>query len=228
MKKIVALGDSITKGVIFDGSRYSIAKSSFVSQCAQSLGLPIENLGKMGCTIDRGAAIADRHQEAITQSDITLVEFGGNDCDFSWHDIAGAPDDNHYPTTELPRFRQVYANLINRIKQLGSQPVLLSLPLIDYHRFYSFVTRDMGDEGRQNIYRWLGGQEERIRNYHDMYTLAVYQVGYQEQVPVIDITSPFLQNRDYRPYLCCDGIHPSQQGHDLIARTVESSLRAMI
>jgi lysophospholipase L1-like esterase len=188
----------------------------------------IENYGRMGCTITRGTQIAEQHADAIAQSDATLVEFGGNDSDFCWTDIASAPADNHYPMTELPTFRQLYRDLIARIRQLGSKPILMTLPLIDYKRFYAFVTRNMGDQDQRNVLSWLGGQEERIRNYHDMYSLAVYQIGYQERVPVLDITSPFLNNRDYLPYLCVDGIHPSQQGHDLIAASVEKQLQHIL
>ena len=126
--------------------------------------------------------------------------------------------------TELPTFRSIYRNLIERIRKLGSKPVLMTLPLIDDKRFFNFVTRNMGECDRNNVLSWLGGQQERIRNYHDMYSLAVYQIGYQERVPVLDITSPFLHNRDYLPYLCCDGIHPSQEGHNLIAESVTAQL----
>lgn len=222
------MGDSITKGVIYDGERYSILPSGFVSQCAEDMHINIENYGRMGCTITRGTQIAEQHADAIAQSDATLVEFGGNDSDFCWTDIASAPADNHYPMTELPTFRQLYRDLIARIRQLGSKPILMTLPLIDYKRFYAFVTRNMGDQDQRNVLSWLGGQEERIRNYHDMYSLAVYQIGYQERVPVLDITSPFLNNRDYLPYLCVDGIHPSQQGHDLIAASVEKQLQHIL
>lgn len=228
IKKLVALGDSITKGVIYDGENYKILPSGFINQCAESLDVNIDNYGRMGCTISRGAQIAEQHAEAIAASDVTLVEFGGNDSDFCWTDIASAPDDTHYPMTELPTFRQKYRDLIARIRQLGSSPVLLTLPLIDYKRFYKFVTRNMGEHDTSNVLTWLGGHEERIRNYHDMYSLAVYQIGYQERVPVLDITSPFLNNRDYLPYLCVDGIHPSQAGHNLIAATVESQLRTIL
>ncbi len=228
VKRLVALGDSITKGVIYDGEHYSILPSGFVSQCAEDMHINIENYGRMGCTITRGTQIAEQHADAIAQSDATLVEFGGNDSDFCWTDIASAPADNHYPMTELPLFRQLYRDLIARIRQLGSKPILMTLPLIDYKRFYAFVTRNMGDQDQRNVLSWLGGQEERIRNYHDMYSLAVYQIGYQERVPVLDITSPFLNNRDYLPYLCVDGIHPSQQGHDLIAASVEKQLRHIL
>jgi len=228
IKKLVALGDSITKGVIYDGEHYKVLPTGFVSQCAEDLNVDIDNYGRMGCTITRGAQIAEQHADAIAGSDVTLVEFGGNDSDFCWTDIASAPADTHYPMTELPTFRQMYRDLIARIRQLGSKPILMTLPLIDYRRFYAFVTRNMGDQDRHNVLSWLGGQEERIRNYHDMYSLAVYQIGYQERVPVLDITSPFLRNTDYLPYLCSDGIHPSQQGHDLIAVSVENQLQRIL
>ena len=228
IKKIVALGDSITKGVIYDGERYKILPDCFVNQCAEEMNIPIENYSRMGCTISRGTQIAEQHADEISKSDITLVEFGGNDSDFCWTDIASAPTDSQYPMTELPTFRQMYRDLIARIRQLGSKPILMTLPLIDYKRFYAFVTRNMGEQDRSNVLSWLGGQEERIRNYHDLYSLAVYPIGYQERVPVLDITSPFLHNQDYLPYLCVDGIHPSEQGHSLMAVSVESQLRRII
>jgi len=228
IKRIVALGDSITKGVIFDGENYKILPNGFVNRCAEDMHVDVDNYGRMGCTITRGAQIAEQHAEAIASSDVTLVEFGGNDSDFCWTDIAAAPKENHYPMTELPTFRQMYRELIARIKELGSKPILLSLPMIDYERFYNFVTRNMGDQDQRNVLSWLGGREERIRSYHDMYSLAVYKIGYQERVPVLDITSPFLNSSDYRPYLCMDGIHPSQQGHDLIAASVERQLRTVL
>lgn len=239
-KNIVALGDSITKGVVYTASsntqdsgmmtegHYSILDNGFVSQCADYLGLPIANYGKMGCTVTHGSEILEQHRDVIAKSDITLIEYGGNDSDFSWYDIAESPDENHYPTTELPFFRQIYRDMISRVRDLGSMPVLLTLPLIDYRRFFAFVTRNMGDQARANVLSWLGGQEERIRNYHDMYSLAVYEVGMQERVPVIDITSPFLRNTDYTRYLCIDGIHPSQEGHDLIAHQVVKALSQMV
>ena len=137
LKKIVALGDSITKGVIYDGESYKILPTGFVSQCADNFQADIDNYGRMGCTVTRGTQIAEQHAEAIAGSDVTLVEFGGNDSDFCWTDIASAPADAHYPMTELPTFRSIYRNLIERIRKLGSKPVLMTLPLIDDKRFYN-------------------------------------------------------------------------------------------
>jgi lysophospholipase L1-like esterase len=99
IKRIVALGDSITKGVIFDGENYKILPTGFVDRCAEDMQVEVDNYGRMGCTITRGAQIAEQHAEAIASSDVTLVEFGGNDSDFCWTDIAAAPKENHYPMT---------------------------------------------------------------------------------------------------------------------------------
>ena len=54
--KLVALGDSIIKGVLLQSegehSRYSLANKSIVECCAEKLGGESLNLGKMGCTIE--------------------------------------------------------------------------------------------------------------------------------------------------------------------------------
>ncbi|MBR6018401.1 MAG: SGNH/GDSL hydrolase family protein [Paludibacteraceae bacterium] len=218
--KVVALGDSITKGVVLDGSRYKILSNSFVDQCREELSLPFDNYARMGCTIERGLEILDRHEQSVRESDMTFLEYGGNDSDFTWQEIADRPDLQHYPHTELPLFVRSYQAMIRRVREWGSQPVLLSLPLMDHERFFEFVSRDMSADARQNILGWLGGQIERIRNYHDMYNLQLFRLAAMERVPIVDITSPFLVNTDYTQCLCEDGIHPSSLGHDMIANQI--------
>lgn len=53
-----------------------------------------------------------------------------------------------------------------------------------------------------------------------MYNMAVWGLGAEKRIPVIDITSPFLKRKDYRDYLCSDGIHPNEDGHMLIADAI--------
>ena len=89
-KKITALGDSLTRGVVLNEEkrRYSILDSSFIDIIGETLGFCITNYGKFGCTIDFGQQVIDRHSDEISASDYTLLEFGGNDCDFNWGQIA--------------------------------------------------------------------------------------------------------------------------------------------
>ena len=118
--------------------------------------------------------------------------------------------------------------MIQRVHELGSRPVLLSLPLMDGKRFFEFTTRNMSDVERAHILAWLGGQLERIRNYHDMYNLEVFRIASEMNVPILDITSPFLGNQDYTQYICADGIHPNEAGHTLIAARVTAYYRSLL
>ena len=105
MKKvnIAALGDSLTKGVVLnDENRYSILKGSFINIISEKLDLCIKNYAKFGCTIGFGHNVIDRHSNEISQSDITFLEFGGNDCDFDWKMIADDPTSEHTPKTLIP------------------------------------------------------------------------------------------------------------------------------
>ncbi len=221
MKNVVVLGDSISRGIVLKNEKYTILDDGFVDQCAKALHLDVHNFSKMGCTITKGEQILEQHKDDVSKAHLTVLEYGGNDSDFFWRDIAAAPDAPHAPKTDIHQFHALYVQLINRVRALGSKPVLFSLPLMDGQRFYDFTTRNMSSEERTHVFQWLGGQIERIRNYHDMYNLEVFHIAREQGVPIVDITSPFLWNTDYTQYLCADGIHPSADGHRLIATTVE-------
>ena len=80
--RITALGDSLTKGVVLTGNRYTILESSYMNILSNELDLFVENYGKFGCTVTYGSSVIDRHSESIAASDYTFIEYGGNDCDF--------------------------------------------------------------------------------------------------------------------------------------------------
>lgn len=226
MKKVVVLGDSISRGIVLRDERYAILEQGFLEQSASVLDLTVQNFSKMGCTIARGAQILEQRKDAVAAADITLLEYGGNDSDFFWNEIAETPDEKHFPKTGLLQFRALYTQMIRRVRELGSQPVMLSLPLMDGQRFFDYTTRTMSSVERAHILSWLGGQLERIRNYHDMYNMEVYRIAIEQQVPIIDITTPFLDNQDYTQYICADGIHPSEAGHALMAERVIAYYRS--
>ena len=69
-KKITALGDSLTRGVVLnEKNRYSILDNSFIDIIGEKLGLNITNFGKFGCTIDFGQRVIERHADEIAASD---------------------------------------------------------------------------------------------------------------------------------------------------------------
>ena len=219
---IAALGDSLTRGVVLNNeNRYSVLKGSFIDIISEKLNLSIKNYAKFGCTIGFGHNVIDRHSSDISATDVTFLEFGGNDCDFDWRGIADNPTSEHTPKTILDSFKEQFLSLIERVRSLGSKPIILSLPPIDSNAYFSFISRFMNDEQRANIVHWLGGDINIITRWHETYNKALFEISESTGTPIIDITSPFENyNGDMMALMCSDGIHPNAQGHELIAGSI--------
>ena len=220
--RIAALGDSITKGVVLnDQNRYSAAEQSFLDIISNELDLRIDNYGKFGCTVGYGNSVIERHATDIAESDYTFIEYGGNDCDFDWIKIAQDPHGEHKARTPLEEFTEELSSLVAKIRELGSVPVLITLPPILSDTYFSFFSRSMSDEQKNNIKEWLGGDVGIITRWHESYNRALFQVANQTRTQIIDITTPFDTFRgDLTSLYCADGIHPNARGHKLIAHTI--------
>ena len=220
--RIAALGDSITKGVVLnDQNRYSAAEQSFLDIISNELDLRIDNYGKFGCTVGYGNSVIERHATDIADSDYTFIEYGGNDCDFDWMKIAQDPHGEHKARTPLEEFTEELTSLVAKIRELGSVPVLITLPPIISDTYFSFFSRSMSDEQKNNIKEWLGGDIGIITRWHESYNRALFQVANQTRTQIIDITTPFDTFRgDLTSLYCADGIHPNAHGHKLIAHTI--------
>lgn len=223
MNKICAFGDSVMRGIVEDCSRaagsvkYMISNLSFAELCSSRLGLDIKNFARFGGTINQGMDIVAKHDVEVADSRYCVIEYGGNDCSYRWDEVSRDPKSVHNPLTLLGDFRRQYSTLIDSLKQRGTRPVLLSLPLIDSERYFNHISKGLNAD---NILTWLGGDVDYIGHWHDMYNMAVWKLGAYKRVPVIDITSPFLSRKDYRDYLCSDGIHPNEEGHRIIADAI--------
>ena len=91
MTKISAFGDSVLRGVVIDREtsddsriKYTFLQNNFTNICADRLGMEIMNYGKFGSTVDTGEKMLGRHIASVRNSDCTLLEFGGNDCDYNY------------------------------------------------------------------------------------------------------------------------------------------------
>ena len=222
MTKITALGDSLTKGVILtDKNKYTLSDNSYMEVISREMDLQITNYGRFGATINIGETTIERHAEEIADSEYTLIEFGGNDCDFNWQQIADSPAEDHSPKTTLENFKTRFMNIIQKIKDLGSKPIIVSLPPILADVYFSFISRFMSEEQRSNIIKWLGGDTGIISRWHESYNRALFMIAKDSQTPIIDITTPFDTFRgDVSTLFCSDGIHPNDRGHKLIASAI--------
>ena len=227
--KLVALGDSVIKGVILDSvegrGRYSLADKSIVDRCAECLGVEGVNLGKMGCTIEAGERILDRFTDRVAGARFVLLECGGNDSDYDWKAIAEAPSDMHLARTPIEVFESVYERVVNKVKELGAIPLVLSLPPMDAQRYFEFFSNGWSQERKDNVLRWLGGSTNTIMSGHELYNLATMRVAQRTGVQWIDVTSGLLKDNHFRDYLCDDGIHPNEMGQRKMAEAILCALR---
>ncbi len=224
LKNVCAFGDSVMKGIVVDnenspegGIKYKISNKGFAARCRERLNIEVENFARFGGVVSHGKKLLGRYVDKIKKSDFVLFEYGGNDCDYNWSNIAASPDEEHLPNTPIPQFVNEYSSLIDDVKALGSNPVLLSLPVLDPVRFFKHVTRDINAE---NVLRWLGGSVLAIDRWHERYNMEIFRLGALKKVPVIDITSVFLERKNFSDYICEDGIHPNEHGHALIESAI--------
>ena len=58
--------------------------------------------------------------------------------------------------------------------------------------------------------------EENLNN--EFYNLNIVEYAIKNDVKIADVRKLFLQQDDYRKLMCLDGIHPNQDGYDLLAK----------
>lgn len=223
MTDISAFGDSVLKGVILENNKYKVSKNSFANICEEVLGIKIENKAKFGSTVSIGEKSIAKNLETIKNSNskYVVMEFGGNDCDFTWKEISESPKQNHKPNITITEFVEIYTNLINEIKNMKKIPVLLSLPPIDSKKYFNKISKGLNAE---NILEWMNGDKQFITNWHERYNIEVFKLAINNDIPIIDITSKFLEEKNYTKYLCEDGIHPNEKGHKVIAEAIKEHI----
>lgn len=217
--KYIISGDSISKGVIYDEEKkkYVVAKDNYVFLLQNKIKGVICNLSKFGATITKGVK---RLNDAVAEqkADVVLIEYGGNDCDFNWQEIASNPDGNHQPNTDLCTFERVLKETIDSLKANKLIPILMTLPPLNADSYLKWVSRN-NPLAELNILKWLGSVT-KIYWWQERYNTAIVRVAEETQTRWIDIREAFLRHADFRKFLCLDGIHPNEEGQKLIAEKV--------
>ena len=216
MTKIQVWGDSILKGIIYDekAGKYVILKHNAISDVLEKTKIKIENYSKFGQTILRAEPRLQKHLQDVELPDMIILELGGNDCDLNWKEVGDAPDAVHQAKTPLSVYKAKLIEIIQTIKNKGINPVIASLPPLDYKRYFKWITRsdDVSEEG---VLQYLKSPYE-IYTWHEGYDRCAKEVAKIFDVPVIDVREEFLKNGDYSVLMCEDGIHPNREGQHLI------------
>ncbi|MBI2428294.1 MAG: SGNH/GDSL hydrolase family protein [Ignavibacteriales bacterium] len=216
---IVVYGDSISRGIIYDTEKqkHSLLLESFTNLVREHLKGVVYNAAKFGSTIIEGL---QRLQSDVLKRkpDIVLIEFGGNDCDFHWDEIAENPSGEFHPNTDCSTFYEKLFGLVQQLNTLDIVPVLVSLPPLDPEKYFRWISHNK-DQAKNNILKFLGNVS-RIYSWHERYNAAILRVAEETKTRLIDIRSAFLQNENYSTLICDDGIHPNKEGHKVIAEKI--------
>lgn len=219
--KMCVFGDSIGKGVLLqnDSGRYGLVKINLNDLVGQKK-IVLDNFAKMGSTVTKGLAIVKRHASKIAKYDTIFLEFGGNDCSYAWEEIAENPQNEHIPKTPALAFENTYTKIIEEIKANSGNPIMLSLPPLVPERYFEWFSKKLN---RENILKWVGSIDV-IYRWQEMYNLKVVLLAKKLSIPLIDIRSAFLNKRQYKDFLCKDGIHPNDSGYELIYNTIVKAM----
>lgn len=222
--RILAIfGDSIMKGVQVQRETKRYWAEDFLSAGAleKRFGISLMNCSRFGYTITRGNVLLSRQMEKGLDADYVVLEYGGNDADFDWKEVAQNPAGEHEPNTPLPVFLDTLSGMIDQLRRAGKRPVLTTLPPISSQRYLDWITQN--GLSKERILEWLG-DEGAIYRYQERYSNGIKMIAEQKKVELIDLRDAFLARRQLLPYLCIDGIHPNAEGQRLIREAFSEKL----
>lgn len=221
MKQLMIFGDSIVKGVTYYDAGYHLCKEHNFDALTRQ-GISVSNFAKMGACTDTGLKIAEKRLAPCGPDTTILLAFGGNDCDFDWQAISENPEGTFLPKTPEPQFVENYRRLIALAQKTGARVAMLSLVPLESHRFMQHVSAGRSFD---NILRWLG-DIDRISRWQEYYNDMVCQLARSLGCQLIDLRAEFLKSPSFLSLISDDGIHPTQQGHDLVHSCVSRALAA--
>ena len=225
MTKLSIFGDSILKGVMFNGSgpkRYSLYESNLAEKL-KSEGFFAENRSRMGYTVIDGARDIDEYIANETPGSV-LLEYGGNDSMYRWKDISESPSKTHGRVIDIKSFTETYAAIIEKLIAGGFDVTLSTIIPIDPERYINHVS---GKLCYENIMKWLG-TPERLTRMHDQYNEAIVKLAEKYGCGLIDLRSAFGSRKESENLLCGDGIHPNLQGHKKIEQAVAEFFKTKV
>ena len=217
---VVVWGDSLAKGVVWNNerSRHGYSKTTAADVVGEKLGITVVNRAKFGYTAPQGLEMMEHDVESGIVCDAALIEFGGNDCNFNWAEIAEHPEAKHEPATPPEKYLAAIRNMVQWLYQKGIRPVLMTLPPIDAERYFKFLVGDKLNGG--NILKWLGDVYQ-IYRYQEMYSLLVEKVAREFQIRLIDLRQRCLAKNGFlKDMICEDGLHLTEEGQLFVGEQI--------
>jgi len=208
-RKIVAFGDSVTRGVRPGVTEYHTFRHLLQKRlAAEGTAVTVINAGVGSDTTDRAMARFERDVLAQEPA-LTMIMFGLNDAAM----VDPGPVARTEPRVALDRYVANLRTFISRLREAGSE-VLLCAP---------------NPMTRAYPYQHLGAYAENedmnfmLRGYAE----AVRELAAEMDVELVDAFRLFSEEPE-RLELLEDGVHPYVEGHRLIADAMIDAVRRML
>ncbi len=211
-------GDSILKGVIFDSvnEKYRNLSDTPLEELSVQFDFDLINRSRFGSTIQKGVETVRLAVEKFPEMRFAILEFGGNDCDFLWDQVAEQPQRWHEPKTPLPLFIKLYKELLTYLKSKDILPIMMNLPPVDGERYLAFLgSRGLSTDAILKSIK----TPDQISRFQELYSINVERIAYETNTLLVDCRSLFLDRKNIKETIGEDGIHPSAEGYQLINRS---------
>ena len=216
-KSVEIFGDSILKGIQINPNnmRYHVDNNIDIETIEKNNFLQIKNFSRLGCTITQGIALIEKRLKGDNSvCDAIIMDYGGNDSDFKWKEIAECPENEHLPNTPLDVFAETYHKIIRMLKEKGIRPILTTLPPLSAQKFFNWFCNGLNKE---NILKWLGSVEA-IYRWQENYSRVVEKIADETNTLLVDLRGAFLKHRRIENLMCEDGTHPNTEGQKIITQ----------
>lgn len=220
VSKVIILGDSILKGVTLSDTlgRYRLCPPDYSRLEAE--GYEVNNLSKMGATIDYGERVLKEELTEYNEDNIVIFEYGGNDCDHPWSNISATPEAEHHAKITHEEFEQKYKGCVEYAKSKGATVMVANLVPLESDRYMNWISRGLNYDV---ILKWLGDKSMLYR-WHESYSRITERIADFFGAKLIDLRGAFLTNHSFGDLIGGDGIHPTEEGHKLICNTITNAV----
>ena len=193
--RIAVFGDSLMKGTLPDAQlRYHFHTDLFEAPLA-GLHAEVTNRSVFGATSRKGVALVQRDLARGHRYDWALVEYGGNDCNYNWPDVAAHPEQHHDPVVLADEFRANMAAIVQMLREAGIRPIFTTLPPIDEVKYLACI--DHNGASAAGVMQWLG-DVRRIYRTQERYSGLVRTIADELNVPCVNPRERFLDGGDPR------------------------------
>lgn len=215
MRTIYIFGDSLLRGVMPDeNGMYHSTECIDFDGLAKKHDIVIKNYAMPTFTSKQGRDWMNKTLAAVEKPDLAIVEYGGNDCDFRWRELAETDELVVNPhRVSLEEFAVTYGSILDDLEAMDIRTVVTLCPQLPPHVYL----KHLSDSGvpEKVIHRYAASDEEFAAEY-TAYKKVILKLANERQKSVLNIEKNFANLDNMVEYYSVDGMHPNEKGYHLI------------